>query len=96
MLHTLLTPLTIFLALVAAVVLANTITFLIYAGGKSSPSVDSATEMYTQEEIAKYEKESAIAECECRCHRETMYPGMRCLDCFGEPCDQGTTEAEES
>lgn len=53
-------------------------------GGKSSLYADPATGALIISQ--------ARADCGCRCHSEQMFPGMRCMDCYGEPCDEGTQE----
>lgn len=90
--HTLSTPLIIFLVLVAAVVLANIITIMVIGGGSkwphtADPATDQSTNKLSDQELARLG-------CDCRCHREKMFPGMRCLDCFGDLCDEGTTDAK--
>ena len=50
---------------------------------------DSAS--YSQELFNEAVKQ-ARNECGCRCHSEQMFPGMRCLDCYGELCDEGTQQ----
>jgi hypothetical protein len=74
------------LAVLASIIILRAIGF----GGKSSPFAEPAISPCTDEELQAFHR----AKCECRCHRESMYPGMRCLDCFGEPCDEGTAECE--
>ena len=36
----------------------------------------------------------AREDCDCPCHtrsgKASMMPGMRCIDCINEPCDEGT------
>lgn len=84
-------PLIIFLALVAAAVLANIITLLVIGGGSKWPH---GAESVTKPSIAESIKlgDESPEGCDCPCHRTKMFPGMRCMDCFYEPCDEGTTE----
>ena len=110
------TPLTICLAIFAAVALLNTITALIVFGGRLCPSAEPVTEPPTESEILQqfYERAwlvavsdpetqiralalgvdgwKAMLRCGCRCHSEAMFPGMRCLDCYGLDCDEGTQQ----
>lgn len=85
--HIPLIPLTICLALIAVVVGANIITLIIVGGGKSSHYAAPVTSLDT--DVLK-----ARLNCECPCHqrRSSMYPGMRCMDCYGEICDEGTQQ----
>lgn len=94
-LHPYLIPLFTFLALVAAMALANIIIiWVIGSGGWSDRSVDAAIEQRISEEDSILQ---ARANCECPCHqrRKSMMPGMRCVDCLGSLCDEGTVTAEE-
>lgn len=92
----------ILLVLIAVVVLANmTIIAVIASGGRFSHAAASAIKpdtvhfcggecpAYVNARIAE-----ARCECDCRCHSEraSMHPGMYCLDCFGELCDEGTVQ----
>lgn len=88
--------LTISLAVIVGVVLANIITFLIVGGGRSSLFAEDATNPVIgkkENTTVPYinEKAKAIAECECPCHqhRKSEFPGVRCMDCYGEDCDEG-------
>lgn len=88
-----LSHLTIYLALIATLVLLNIITLLIVGGGRSSRSADGAIgnaieECHSEEEL----KQLAIYACPCPCHYTKDFPGMRCMDCYAAPCDEGTTE----
>ena len=88
----------IFLALIATValeILLNIITQIIDGGSTSSRSADPAigkgiANTQTVLAIGKRECRWRIDKCECRCHKEGMMPGMRCIDCYGLECDEGT------
>jgi len=86
---------------------ASIIMFLIVGGGTSSPSVevvtDSDIDIPSEPAIPKHfcngecehcqiAKARELCPCPCHTHRGSMYPGMRCLDCFGELCDEGTVQ----
>lgn len=90
--HTLLTPLFIFLALVAAVVLANIIMYLIVIGGKLLPFADPAMQPSIEESSATVSRNGNVCTLDCPCHSQQDFPGMRCMDCYGEPCDEGTRQ----
>ena len=82
--HTHLNPRIIALVMIAVAVLPSTITLLVIAfTGKFWPSADAAIAPAIQK---------ARNECGCRCHEESMFPGMRCLDCYNELCDEGTQQ----
>jgi hypothetical protein len=84
-----LTPLIICLVFLAVVALANiTIIGVIAGGSRFDRSVGHAIEQNT----AKQKSELCAIDCRCHKERSSMFPGMRCLDCFGEPCDEGTVE----
>lgn len=75
------TLLTILIAWIALAVLVSiTITRVTAIGGKSYLSA---------EPVIKQGIDSPSA-CDCRCHNESMFPGMRCMDCYGMSCDRGT------
>ena len=83
-----LNPLTIFLVAIAVLLLQAVniiIIAVIVSGSRSSLYAEHAIQLATGKET----KENA---CDCPCHsrRSSMMPGMRCIDCIGEPCDEGT------
>lgn len=91
--HIHLTPLIICFAFIALAALANIITLLVIGGGSKWPhSVDSVTEPSIAESI-----KLGGPGCDCPCHhrKKAMFPGMRCVDCMNELCDEGTVVAEE-
>lgn len=88
---------TIVLAVIVGVGLANIIISLIVFGGRLCPSAEPATEASIQKDALNKTPLSNLLgntggtiACDCRCHSETMFPGMRCLDCYGLDCDEGT------
>ena len=88
---TLLTHHTTFLALIAVVVLLNiTILWATASIGKSYPSVDSVIGQNIGCQINHdHEKEYC---CSCPHHSHWDFPGMRCMDCYGKPCDEGSRQ----
>jgi len=72
---------------------ANITILLIVRGGASCHCVGCVTARdieKTPGDIARIARD----ECECPCHRvvSNMFPGMRCMDCYGLPCDEGTMQ----
>jgi hypothetical protein len=90
--HILLTILTICLVYVAVAVLASIIIFQVIGfGGRSNPFVDSVTEMPTAKKLT-LSRNGEICQIDCQCHSQGDFPGMRCMDCYGEDCDEGTKQ----
>ena len=81
--------LTISLALIVVVVLANIITRLIVGGGTWYRYADSVTGNDTSPKKPCQSEIETVGPCECRCHHESMFPGMICLDCYGLSCTEG-------
>lgn len=91
---------------IAVSVLASIIILRAIAGGGKLPqSAASVTDKNTEKlaienmlqtvnaaELHNLAVIAARAECGCRCHSEAMFPGMCCLDCMGELCDEGTQQ----
>lgn len=66
----------------------NITILLIVRGGSSCHCAECAIAQDIETRIA-----NAKENCDCRCHQgNNMYPGLRCLDCFGEDCDEGTIQ----
>ena len=70
------------IALILQVVRSITISEATGGGGTSLPFADVVTSRRT----------GAVCVIGCECHSMTMFPGMRCMDCYGEDCDEGTQQ----
>lgn len=84
--YTLLTHHTTFLAVIAALALLNTIILWAIAGiGRSYPSADGVIDNDT----LTVSRNGFVCQLDCPCHSHQDFPGMRCMDCYGQPCDEG-------